>query len=605
MKQWEETLSALKKTLADHQKAVVKSATELERVLKEYDRKVELNTHELRLLRTVDVELAKSSFDFDGVIKLIVEGARTLIEAEYGDLLLPADSKNLKIVWSSKDEKLIGELIPINRSITGKAFRTGKSQNVGNINAVRKLYFKKLIGMNSELAVPMKAENKEIIGVINIESSAPKRFNDHHRELVEVLAGQAAIAFRNARLFTELKAITELQSRVLSETNSLRKILSAIGERAKELVGAEGCQILTRDEDELIIEYTTGEEPLGTRVLVNDSVTGLAVKSGKSLNIEDIRKDTKIIKLYKDVLGGMRSEFVIPLKAEGKIIGVINFESPHVGAFKGREYLIKLFADQAAMALLNATRIEELLTARQIRSELWAMARIGDTAANLIHRVNSDVGAIKSLVDEIRYREAELVRSNSFLSDRLDDIYNMAIKALEIPHSLKAKIEMAEQEEDIDVNQLIKDALSDVEKPEEIKINLDKLDHSIKKIHTAAQFEEVIKNIIVNAYDAMPEGGTLTIETKPWKIEQSRKKPELGVEIIISDTGIGIPSNKMDKIFEIGISEKKHRQGMGFGLWWVKRFLERYGGELSIESTENMGTKVSVKMLFKLKLLTI
>lgn len=580
----------LKQALSQHQKIVTKSARELEKALRAYDDTVEADTRELILLRKVDVELARASFDLEIVIKLIVQGALDLINATCGDLLLPADSEQLRVAWSTRAEELVAQLVPIYHSITGKAFRTGETQLVSNIGDIKGDYFELVPGMQSELAVPMKVENGEVLGVINLESTEPGWFTLHHSELVQVLAGQAAIGFRNARLYTELMTIVDTQGRLLSETGSLRRTLSLIGERAKQLVGAEGCQVLKKDGDGLVIEYTTGREPLGTRVLVNDSVSGLAVLSREVQNIEDVHSDPRAKSLYKDVLGGMRSELVVPLVAENEVLGVINFESPLRSAFKGREYLVKLFADQAAMAILNARRVEELLAAKQSQSELWTMAQIGDIAANLVHRLNSDVGAAKVLVDEIRYREAELLRSNPFLASRLDDIYNMALRALDIPRQLRTRIEKADQYEIINVNTVIKEVKEVVDIPAGVQIKLDKLDPLIPQVETVLQFDEVLKNLIQNAFDAMPDGGVLEIQTKPWVIEQARDKPIMGVEIRVSDTGIGIPKEIQDKIFEIRTSQKKQRQGLGFGLWWVKSFMDRIGGEVGFTSKEGEGT---------------
>ena len=601
MKQWEKVLTTLKQALSQHQKVVTKSARELEKALRAYDDIVEANTRELVLLRKVDIELARASFNLETVIKLIVRGALDLINATYGDLLLPANSEQLRVAWSSRAKDLVTQVVPIYHSITGKAFRTGETQLVNNVGDIKGGYFELVPGMQSELAVPMKVENGEVLGVINLESTEPGWFTLHHSELVQVLAGQAAIGFRNARLYTELMTIVDTQGRLLSETGSLRKTLSLIGERAKQLVGAEGCQVLRKYGDELVIEYTTGSELLGTRVLVNDSVSGLAVLSQEVQNIEDVHSDPRVKYLYKDVLGGMRSELVVPLVAEDEVLGVINFESPLRSAFKGREYLVKLFADQAAMAMLNARRVEELLAAKQSRSELWTMAQIGDIAANLIHRLNSDVGAVKVLVDEIRYREAELLRSNPFLASRLDDIYNMALKALDIPRQLRTRIERANQYGIIDVNTVIKDVKEVVDIPAGVQIKLDKLDPLIPQVETILQFDEVLKNLIQNAFDAMPYGGVLEIQTKPWVIEQARDKPIVGVEIKVSDTGIGIPKEIQDKIFEITTSQKKQRQGLGFGLWWVKSFMDRTGGEVSFSSKEGEGTKFWLRIPKKSK----
>lgn len=596
MEQWQEVLKQLKEVLDKQHETALSGVEKLESTLRTYQETVQVNARELALLREVDVELAKFSFDLDAVIKLIVGGAVKLVGAQFGDLLLPADSENLRIAWSSKGASLSGRFVPIHRSITGRVFTSGESINVGDVKE-HKYYFEVIDAIEdtrSELSVPLKFENGEVGGVINLESNETDKFSEHHRHLVEILAGQTAIAFRNAKLYAELTAIIETQKDVISDMGSLRNTLIMIGQRAKELVGADGCQVLRKENGTLVIEYTTGDEPLGTRVLIKDSISGLAVNQREILNFQDVHSDPNTAKLYKAILGNMKSQLVIPLIADDEVLGVLNFESPRVGAFKGREYLIKYFANLAAMAFLNAKRVEELLSARQRNAELWAVAQIADIAGDLTHRLNSDVGAIKVLAEEVRSKEGEVLRTNSFLSERIRDIYEMAVKALEIPIQLRNRIEKAGQYLAIDVNELINDVLGGLQEPVGLRKDMN-LDPKLPHIETLMQFEFVPRNIIQNAYDAMPNGGVLRINTRPWIVKDATDRPILGIEIEISDTGPGIPENKVGALFAIRRGEKEGR-GLGYGLWWVKTFLDREGGEIMAENKAEGGAQFIIRM---------
>jgi signal transduction histidine kinase len=93
----------------------------------------------------------------------------------------------------------------------------------------------------------------------------------------------------------------------------------------------------------------------------------------------------------------------------------------------------------------------------------------------------------------------------------------------------------------------------------------------------------VIISLIANSLDAMPDGGELTVSSR---IEKSDGR----VEVVIKDTGCGIPIEQMGKIFKPFYTTKS--KGMGVGLSLAKRIIERHGGTLRLESEAAVGTTV-------------
>jgi signal transduction histidine kinase len=96
---------------------------------------------------------------------------------------------------------------------------------------------------------------------------------------------------------------------------------------------------------------------------------------------------------------------------------------------------------------------------------------------------------------------------------------------------------------------------------------------------------EVIVNLISNALDAMPDGGTLSIGTAQ-KIVHGRPF----AAVLVSDTGEGIPQDKMDKIFEPFFTTKVLTRGVGLGLSICKKIMEDHGGFINAESTVGVGS---------------
>nr|WP_306469779.1 HAMP domain-containing sensor histidine kinase [Oscillatoria laete-virens] len=102
----------------------------------------------------------------------------------------------------------------------------------------------------------------------------------------------------------------------------------------------------------------------------------------------------------------------------------------------------------------------------------------------------------------------------------------------------------------------------------------------------AGKIERVIQNLVTNAFDAMPKGGSVTL---------SSGASLDSIVIKITDTGKGIPEKNLAKIFEPFFTEGK-QQGTGLGLSICKRIIEAHGGIISVESREGVGTSFSIQL---------
>ncbi len=103
---------------------------------------------------------------------------------------------------------------------------------------------------------------------------------------------------------------------------------------------------------------------------------------------------------------------------------------------------------------------------------------------------------------------------------------------------------------------------------------------------SADQIRQVLSNLVVNAKDSMPAGGTLTVRTRQMAPPGSVKG---WVRIMVADTGSGIPKHVLENMFEPFITTKGER-GTGLGLWIVKGIIENHGGKLRVRSKLGRGT---------------
>jgi signal transduction histidine kinase len=98
--------------------------------------------------------------------------------------------------------------------------------------------------------------------------------------------------------------------------------------------------------------------------------------------------------------------------------------------------------------------------------------------------------------------------------------------------------------------------------------------------------EQIAHTVVANALDAMPDGGTLSLATR------RSAGGSKSIEISISDTGVGIPAQKLKQTFTAPASTKSH--GLGIGLPLVQRTVERMGGAVTISSQPGRGTSVTI-----------
>jgi PAS domain S-box-containing protein len=135
---------------------------------------------------------------------------------------------------------------------------------------------------------------------------------------------------------------------------------------------------------------------------------------------------------------------------------------------------------------------------------------------------------------------------------------------------------------------------------EAIEIKIDLMPGSPLIIADPTQLETSVLNLCINARDAMPEGGRLTIETAPVMLDEhyaaghEEVKPGHYIMIAVSDTGTGIPKHLLHKVFQPFFTTKEVGKGTGLGLSMVFGFIKQSGGHVKIYSEEGRGT--SIKM---------
>lgn len=224
-----------------------------------------------------------------------------------------------------------------------------------------------------------------------------------------------------------------------------------------------------------------------------------------------------------------------------------------------------------------------------IRSE--KLAAIGQLAGGVGHELRNPLGAIKNAVYYIRGKLAKSElgqkepRVMEFL-DIMDDEINASNKIINdlLGFSRVGKPSVSLTR----INRVIDDALARVPVPENIKLTKH-LDTDLSEVEIDPdQIQQVLVNMILNAVQAMPEGGKLTI---------GAKEKDRFLEVKIADTGCGIPDEAVDKIFDPLFTTKA--KGIGLGLAVCKSIIDRHDGNIEVKSKPGKGTTFSIKLPLK------
>ena len=239
-----------------------------------------------------------------------------------------------------------------------------------------------------------------------------------------------------------------------------------------------------------------------------------------------------------------------------------------------------------------ATSINGMLDAirryRSLLKENERMAAIGETAAMVGHDLRNPLQVIVGSIDLIKKRlnkrgDSSDGREIEKWVDKIDaqtDYMNKIVSDLQ-DYSRNIK----PTREEADVEALMGDVVSSVDIPGDVDVSI-VLDEGLPDISVdETLMKRLFTNLILNAVQAMPDGGSLSI-----------RGSLQGDDVVISveDTGVGIREENLDEIFKPLFTSKA--KGTGFGLPVCKRIVDAHGGTISVESEEGVGSTFTVKL---------
>ena len=337
---------------------------------------------------------------------------------------------------------------------------------------------------------------------------------------------------------------------------------------------------------------------------INDeSACARAMRQGKQVTIEDVENDPAYA-LYREIAAaaGYRAVQSTPLISRGgDLIGILSTHFRRRHRPTDRELrMLDLYARQAA-DVIERLRIEDELRqseeklrqqAQELEQQLIRSGRLvslGEVTASMAHEFNNPLGIIMGFVEDLlsstesaspNYRALQIIdeeskRCRQIVRDLMEYARPKSTEfcSTSIGHVIEKTLQLVE-------NRFYKQKVT-VEKT---------LEPDLPRIEAdASQLEQVLVNLYLNAIDAMPEGGKLTVNAG---IARSEGFAPMAV-ITVADTGFGITETDLAKIFQPFFTAKK-RRGMGLGLPICERIIKNHGGKIEVESKPGKGTTFNI-----------
>lgn len=396
-----------------------------------------------------------------------------------------------------------------------------------------------------------------------------------------------------------LNDLLDITTRMLSAYD-LKSLLQHILQVSLEVSGGNTGSLMLLDEktNTLAIEAAVGlDENIvkSKKIKLGEEIAGQVASEGKSvLLIGDMKEYPRFSKFAKK--DGIKSAMSIPLKIENKTIGVLNINSRASESCFSEDDLrfISILANYAAISIRHLRLYEDLKHVHQefinTRAQLIAaekLASLGQLAAGVAHEMNNPLAIMSANIQYLISKTAN-ADPRMFEMAEIKNAYERCVKIVD--RLLRYSRPHADKGSAVDVNGIIKEVLGLAEYQtslQDVKIVLG-LEYDLSRPRIDPdELKEVFLNIVLNAKDAMPNGGSLTIKTS--------NIDDKGVMIEFTDTGTGILKEDMDKIFDPFFTTKQAK-GTGLGLSICQRIITEYKGTIEVDSKLGKGTTFTIKL---------
>ena len=547
---------------------------------------------ETETLNAVTTTLTRS-LDLDQVLQAIVDSATGLVSASTGSVIHLVDEATGRLIprASAAPEVGIQEALEmsIGQGIAGLVLQEKRLINVSNVEEdPRFLRVDIPTPKKSLLSAPLMMGDR-CLGTISLHSNKVNAFTPEDERLLSTLASQAAIAVENARLYEKVTermieaTLLHRLSDVLIRTLNLDQLLENILDVLHKAFGYSHCAILLPDKKsgELRVKAARGYLQAMKEAFQADpaaGITGWVATHKVPLNVPDVTRDERYVEWVEET----RSEIAVPMLGGEQVVGILDIQSPKVHVFSEDDLrILSSVAAQAAIAIERARLFQEVRELDRMKS---------DFVSNVSHELRTPLANIKLYAalaqkgrPEKRQHYLDIIESETErLETLIEDILDLSRLERGAVKLQMEPLPLAEIVQQVVGAHLATAQAKGIELAWQVPDGLPTL------YADRTQLLLMLNNLLGNALQYTPRGGSVWVEAR---VGKWRGQPAL--HIAVHDTGIGIPPDEQERIFERfyrGRHTPVGTTGTGLGLAIVKESMALHGGDVTVESAVGQGS---------------
>jgi signal transduction histidine kinase len=571
------------------------------------DESARLKSHYERLQLLYQVsKVIHSTLEPQEALQLIVREAVRLMHATSGSVVLINPTSDFLEIHASQNLPVAATRLQlrVGEGITGSVARTGKPVRVGDVTRDPRYVIARR-GVRSELAVPLEV-NGETRGVLNVDSDRPDVFTAEDQELLQELAVTAAKVIQNTWLYEQLRLKARLfeslanVSQTINSTLNRDEALQVITREACALMQARMCSLMMLDESrewlDLRASHGAGEAYINKpRLAVGDSLLGVVVRRQKPVQIANVQTSNRYQNVEVARREGLVSLLSVPLLFAGQTIGTLSVYTDRLYHFSNEEIrILSALAELSAIAIEKARLYERVVDVEEQLRQNEKLSALGLLAAEVAHEIRNPLTVMKLLYHslDLKFPDGDPRAKDARIIDAKIEHLNIIVERI-LAFARTTEPQLAP----VNLNGLV-DELGLLVRHKLANQNIRlirQLQPDLPLVRgDAPQLEQAFLNLILNAAEAMPEGGTLTIKSRAICVPRTSPSPAR-VAVEFKDTGGGMSKEIQKRVFKTVLGTDKAK-GTGLGLAIVSRIIETHHGSIRIKSQIGHGTTICITL---------
>lgn len=456
-------------------------------------------------------------------------------------------------------------------------------------------------GVRSQLAAPLLAQDGQVIGVVALERDAPESYGTADLDQLVRYAEEASHVLQRLWQLGHLQGKAQQLETLLTTGQSLvakleqQELFDTLTRDARDLMDARAAALYLFDAPTAKVRVgsltgaappppPTGDLPVdscavASAIHTRRAVAFLDIQSVEYHDLADLPRDASL-----------RSVLATPLVYEGEVLGVLAIFFDRVQRFDNdQKRLAAALASLGAVALQNARLYSRVFRSEESLRKNDRLTTLGLLAAEIAHEIRNPLTVLKLLHGGLGadFPEGDPRRTDlRVIAEKLDQLEQIVARVLNFgraPSGLHTRCDLKEIVEDTLVLVRLKLAQN------KIQLAFTPPERTLVVEAQKGQIQQVLLNLLINAMQAMPDGGAIALTLSP-----GLKGSTPVAVLVLADTGSGVPEKIRGRIFDSFLSGRP--DGTGLGLAIAQRVLLSHHGEIELVATGPDGTTFRVTL---------